>query len=113
MGDSLSTSLFNIAFEYVIRKIDRGTLRKWGKIVAYADDIVLVTKKWKIMRKFQRTVRVRRKMKMQINKKGVTLLNDGEKKADITEKILTAKRELQANRKLLKSGILGKTRKWR
>src|SRR3978361_1197099 len=43
-GDSLSTTLFNLALEHVTRNINRGTLRtRGGQIVAYADDIVLIT----------------------------------------------------------------------
>lgn len=50
-GDSLSATLFNLALEYVVRKINKGTLRtKGGQIIAYADDIVLVTKRRRIMK---------------------------------------------------------------
>lgn len=50
-GDSLSALLFNIALEYVLRNISKGTLRtRGGQLIAYADDIVLVTKNRRIMK---------------------------------------------------------------
>lgn len=49
-GDSLSATLFNLALEYVVRKFNKGTLRtREGQIIAYADDIVLITKNRRIM----------------------------------------------------------------
>ncbi|XP_072401635.1 uncharacterized protein [Diabrotica undecimpunctata] len=48
--DSLSATLFNLALEYIVRKINKGTLRtREGQLVANADDIVLITKNKKTM----------------------------------------------------------------
>lgn len=43
-GDSLSSALFNIVLEHVIRKVDcRGIIRnKEGQIIAYADDVLII-----------------------------------------------------------------------
>ncbi|XP_056640928.1 uncharacterized protein LOC130447902 [Diorhabda sublineata] len=44
-GDALSTTLFNLALEYVMRKIDKRTIKtRSGQIVAYADDIAFITR---------------------------------------------------------------------
>jgi len=44
-GDALSATLFNLALQYVLRRIKKGTLRTKGEqIVAYADDIALITR---------------------------------------------------------------------
>src|SRR3978361_2577824 len=50
-GDSLSATLFNLALEYVTRNINKGTVRtRGGQLVAYADDIVLITKRRRTMK---------------------------------------------------------------
>ena len=39
-GDALSATLFNLALQYVLKRIEKGTLRTKGEqIVAYADDL--------------------------------------------------------------------------
>ena len=44
-GDALSATLFNLALQYVPRRIEKGTVRTKGEqIVAYADDIALITR---------------------------------------------------------------------
>lgn len=49
-GDSLSAMLFNMAIEYVTRTINKGTIRsRGGQLVAYADDLALITKRRDIM----------------------------------------------------------------
>lgn len=50
-GDVMSASLFNLALDYTLRRINkRGTLRTMGRqIVAYADDIAIVTKQRQLM----------------------------------------------------------------
>ena len=51
-GDALSATLFNLALEYVLRKVSKkGTLRTRGEqIIAYADDIAVITKRRQIMK---------------------------------------------------------------
>lgn len=49
-GDSLSATLFNLTLEYVTKKINKKSIRtNGGQIIAYADDVVLITKRREIM----------------------------------------------------------------
>lgn len=141
-GDSLSATLFNLALQYVLRKIKKGTLRtRGGQIVAYADDIVLITKNRSIMLEMlKELIAEGKKMGLKINENktkmmrpdkectngriqlgeyifeevdkfkylGVIMDKNGERDAEIKEKILTTNRVIQANKKLIKSKLLSK-----
>lgn len=44
-GDFLSATLFNIVLEYATRNINKGIINtREGQILAYADDLVIITK---------------------------------------------------------------------
>lgn len=43
--DALLSNLFSLALEYVVRKIDKGTLRnKEEQVIKYADDLMCISK---------------------------------------------------------------------
>lgn len=120
------------------RKINKGTLRTRGsQIIAYADDVVVITKRREITHKLvqeiikegevvglkineAKTKLMRVGKKDQKNKSikienytfeevdkfkylGVIISNDGNRDAEIKEKIMAASRAFYANKKLLKS----------
>lgn len=68
-GDSLSTTLFNLALDYVVKKINKGTLRtREGQIIAYADDIVIISKNRKTTEEMvAEIIREGEKMGLKIN----------------------------------------------
>ena len=80
-GDALSATLFNLALEYVVRKINTGTLRtRGGQIIAYADDIVLVTKRRKIMKDMlSEIIEEGKKIGLEINEDKTKIMRIGKK----------------------------------
>src|SRR3978361_1936150 len=144
-GDSLSATLFNLALEYVTRNINKGTVRtRGGQLVAYADDIVLITKRRRTMKEMLEEITEEGgKMGLKLNEDktkimrlgkkaegeririggfssevvekfkylGVMVSNTGVRETEIEAKIQSANRAFHANRKVLKSKILGKKTK--
>ena len=78
-GDSLSATLFNIALEYITRKVNKGTIRTRGaQIIAYADDLVLVTKRRDIMvRILEEIIEEGKKIGLKINKNKTKIMRIG------------------------------------
>lgn len=67
-GDSLSATLFNLALEYATRNVNKRTLRTGGgQIVAYADDVVIMTKRREIMKNIEEIVHEGEKIGLKIN----------------------------------------------
>lgn len=73
--DSLSATLFDLALEYVVRKINKGYLRtRKGQIIAYADDIVIITKNREAIKKMlEEQVVEEEKMELKINREKTEL----------------------------------------
>ncbi|KAI4471641.1 reverse transcriptase (rna-dependent dna polymerase) [Holotrichia oblita] len=137
-GDALSATIFNIALEYITRRVKNGTLRtRGGQLKAYADDIVIAAKRRDIMcsvlqeiaeegRKIGLNINVNKTKILRIGKpikkrevrvgeyiftQYVTICNDECRDTEMSEKILAANRALYANKKLLKSNTLSRNTK--
>ncbi|CAG9829791.1 unnamed protein product [Diabrotica balteata] len=80
-GDALSTTLFNLALEYVLRNINKGNLRtRGGQIIAYADDIVIIAKNRKIMKEMLEEIREKGEvMGLRLNQEKTKILRLGKK----------------------------------
>lgn len=80
-GDSLSATLFNLVLEYVTRKISKGTLRTRGsQIIAYADDVVVITKRREITHKLvQEIIKEGEVVGLKINEAKTKLMRVGKK----------------------------------
>lgn len=88
-GDALSATLFNLSLEYVMRKVQKGNLRSGGQqIIAYADDIVIITKSRKILEDALQEIAVEgKKTGLQINENKTKIMIYGKKGKSSTVKI--------------------------
>lgn len=88
-GDALSATLFNFAIEYATRKINRSSIRKnGGQIIAYADDVVIITKRRDIMENMiEEIIYEGNKIGLQINESKTKMMRCGKKKGENKIKI--------------------------
>lgn len=88
-GDTLSALLFNITLEYTTRNINKGTLRtRGGQIIAYADDVVVITKRRDIMTKMLNEIITEgNKVGLKINNEKTKIMRLGKIKGDKQIKI--------------------------
>lgn len=83
-GDTISAIIFNIALEYVTRKINKGTLRtRGGQLIGYADDVVILAKRRDIMvEMLQEIITEGKKMGLEINKQKTKFMRIGNGKVN-------------------------------
>lgn len=89
-GDALSATLFNIALEYVLRKLNtKGSLRcKGSQIIAYADDLVVMTKRREIMESILKEIETEgRKIGLEINIEKTKFMKIGQRLKEKSVKI--------------------------